>query len=105
MRIAIIEDEALELAQLTDRIQELEKKEVLGVSFDISKFRTIEDFETADLKADMLILDLHLPDGNGLDLARRLKSERTNTGISALCAVTATAMIIFLQSVMITKPQ
>ena len=76
MRIAIIEDEALELAQLADQIQGIEKKETLGVSFDISKFRTIEDFETADVKADLLILDLHLPDGNGLELARKLKKEQ-----------------------------
>ena len=75
MNIAIIEDEAQELAQLSDRIKELEKSEAFGVSFDIAEFRTIEDFETADLKADLLILDLHLPDGNGLDLARRLRQQ------------------------------
>lgn len=86
MRIAIIEDEALELAQLTNLIKTLEEKEALGVSFDLSEFQTIEDFETADVKADLLILDLHLPDGNGLDLARRLRQQHADTGIIIITA-------------------
>lgn len=86
MNIAIIEDEAQELAQLAEKIQAIDKEDSVGLSFDIFRFQTIEDFETADLKTDLLILDLHLPDGNGLDLARRLRQQHTNTGIIIITA-------------------
>ena len=50
MNIAIIEDEAQELAQLAEQIQAIDKEDSVGLSFDIFRFQTIEDFETADLK-------------------------------------------------------
>ena len=86
MNIAIIEDEAQELAQLTEQIQAIDKEDSVGLSFDIFRFQTIEDFETAALKTDLLILDLHLPDGNGLDLARRLRQQRADIGIIIITA-------------------
>lgn len=86
MRIAIIEDEALELAQLARWIKAIGKKEAAGIPFEISKHQSMEAFEAAGEKADLLILDLHLPDGNGLDLARKLKAERADTGVIIITA-------------------
>lgn len=86
MKIAIIEDEALELEQLEQAVNEIAENELPGMACEVTSFATIQAFEAADLQVDLLILDLHLPDGNGLALARRLKKERADTGVIIITA-------------------
>ena len=86
MKIAIIEDEPLELSQITNEIKSIRKKEVAGIGFEISAYQTIRDFEEKRQNVDLLVLDLHLPDGNGMDLARRLKEEHASTGVIIITA-------------------
>ena len=86
MKIAIIEDEPLELATLAEQLETICKKEAKGFSFEISQFRTMRAFESAETPVDLLILDLHLPDGNGLELAKKLKAERANTRVIIITA-------------------
>ena len=78
MKIAIIEDEALELEQLEQAVNEIAAEEMPEMACEVTSFATMQAFDAADLQVDLLILDLHLPDGNGLDLARRLKKECGN---------------------------
>lgn len=86
MRIAIIEDEPVELAQLVQQIKNIRKKDTGGVGFEITKYQTIMEFEQADQNADLLLLDLHLPDGNGLEIAKKLKETHSYTGVIIITA-------------------
>ena len=86
MKIAIIEDEVPELESLARQIETIGNECAADIPFDISKLQTIEAFESAKQTTDLLILDLHLPDGNGLELAKKLKSERANTGVIIITA-------------------
>ncbi|MCB0836358.1 MAG: response regulator transcription factor [Bacteroidetes bacterium] len=80
MKILIVEDNR-EL--LNDIKQYLEKS---GNICEIAS-----DFKTADEKIgifpyDILIIDLNLPDGNGLDIIREVKKENIDTGIIIISA-------------------
>lgn len=51
----------------------------------------VTDYRQADeqlylFEYDVLLLDLNLPDGNGLDLLRQLQDNRTNTGVLIITA-------------------
>ena len=86
MKIAIIEDEALELEQLEQAVNEIAAEKMPEMACEVTSFATMQAFDAADLQVDLLILDLHLPDGNGLDLARRLKKERADAGVIIITA-------------------
>jgi len=43
-------------------------------------------YELAKLTVDLILLDINLPDGNGLDLARRLRAENIRTPIVVVSA-------------------
>ena len=84
-RVLVVDDHELNLKLLL-RVLELEGLEVTGVG-------TLAEAEEEIARAQpaVVVLDLQLPDGNGLDLARRLKADRETAG-PAIVACTAGAM-------------
>ena len=84
-RVLVVDDHELNLKLLL-RVLELEGLEVTGVG-------TLAEAEEEIARAQpaVVVLDLQLPDGNGLDLARRLKADRETAGL-AIVACTAGAM-------------
>jgi two-component system, cell cycle response regulator DivK len=81
----VVDDHELNL-KLLQRVLELEGLEVTAVG-------SMAEAESAlvDQLPDVIVLDLQLPDGDGLDLARRLKADPQTAGC-AIVACTAGAM-------------
>lgn len=50
----------------------------------IETFDCIEAFKTRRQNADLLILDVRLPDGNGIELSKCLKSSTTTSSIPVI---------------------
>ncbi|MBQ5970198.1 MAG: response regulator transcription factor [Clostridia bacterium] len=86
MKIAIIEDERMEREQMTQCVREIADDEGIGLQFEVEAFSSMNEFESLAKQPDLLILDLHLPDGNGLELARRLKIARADIGVIIITA-------------------
>ena len=86
MRIAILEDASVEQEQLVQSVAAIMAEDLPDLSCEISTYTSMQAYEAAGDAYDLLILDLHLPDGNGLDLARRLRQQRADTGIMIITA-------------------
>ncbi len=84
-RVLVVDDHELNL-KLLQRVLELGGHEVVGAS-------SIADAEAviAEQLPALIVLDVQLPDGDGLDLARRLKA-RPKTAACVILACTAEAM-------------
>jgi CheY-like chemotaxis protein len=83
--VLVVDDHALNL-KLLRRVLELGGHDVVGVESLASAERQIATAVPA-----LIVLDLQLPDGDGLDLARRLKHE-PRTASCPILACTAGAM-------------
>jgi CheY-like chemotaxis protein len=83
--ILVVDDHELNLKLLT-RVLELEGHSVAAAGTLDAAERAIAEDPPA-----LIVLDLNLPDGDGLELARRLKSD-PRTGSCAIVACTADAM-------------
>ena len=86
MRIAILEYASVEQEQLVQSVAAIMAEDLPDLSCEISTYTSMQAYEAAGDAYDLLILDLHLPDGNGLDLARRLRQQRADTGIMIITA-------------------
>jgi CheY-like chemotaxis protein len=84
-RILVVDDHDLNL-KLLQRVLELDGHDVIAVSTLSAAERAI----ARELPA-LVVLDLNLPDGDGLDLARKLKLDPRTAGC-AILACTAGAM-------------
>ncbi len=84
-RILVVDDHRLNL-MLLQRVLELAGYDVLGAG----TLAAADEAVSAQLPA-LIVLDLQLPDGDGLDLARRLKSHQ-DTATCVILACTAEAM-------------
>jgi CheY-like chemotaxis protein len=84
-RILVVDDNELNL-KLMRRVLELEGHEVTSAA-------SIADAERAIAETDpaLIVLDLQLPDGDGLELARKLKRDPTGSS-PAIVACTAGVM-------------
>ena len=72
IRIAIIEDDPSEAKQLQTCLQQYEKEN--SHVFHIKQFRTTNAFEEMfNCQFDLIFLDIELPDGNGMELARQIR--------------------------------
>ena len=71
-RVLVVDDHDLNL-KLLQRVLELDGHEVIPADSMAAAERAI-----AAERPALIVLDLHLPDGDGLDLARRLKSSPRN---------------------------
>ena len=84
-RVLVVDDHELNL-KLLQRVLELEGMHVIPAA----SIRAAELALAQEVPA-LIVLDLQLPDGDGLDLARRLKRD-PKTGSCAIVACTAEAM-------------
>jgi two-component system, cell cycle response regulator DivK len=84
-RILVVDDHELNLA-LLERLLELEGNEVRAAGSLADAERALAEEEPA-----MIVLDLNLPDGSGLELTRKLKSHPVTASIPIL-ACTAGVM-------------
>ncbi len=84
-RVLIVDDHVLNL-KLLERLLELEGREVRAADSLAAAERAVAEEQPA-----MIVLDLNLPDGSGLDLTRKLKSEPRTAAIP-IVACTAAVM-------------
>ncbi len=84
-RALVVDDHELNL-KLLQRVLELEGLDVTAVGTIAAAEATL-----AGPLPDVIVLDLQLPDGDGLDLARQLKADPQTAGC-AIVACTAGAM-------------
>src|SRR5580693_7943765 len=84
-RILVVDDHALNL-KLLQRVLELDGHDVIPADTLATAEIVIEQ-----QMPDLIVLDLHLPDGDGLSLARRLKADPLVPSC-AILACTAVAM-------------
>ena len=84
-RVLVVDDHELNL-KLLERVLELGGHDVVTAN----SLRAADEVLAEQLPA-LIVLDLQLPDGDGLDLARRLKAKR-ETASCQILACTAEAM-------------
>jgi DNA-binding response OmpR family regulator len=81
MKILIVEDERKLAQSIFDYLKKEENIDCeIAVTYQ-EGLRKILDFEY-----DCIILDITLPDGNGLDILARLKEDKSNTGVLVISA-------------------
>lgn len=87
IRVLVVDDEPLVAAAHVDYLGRLEGFAVAGVAHSAAEALALiaRDLETGRAP-DLLLLDVGLPDGNGLDLARRLRQSRIDVDIIAVTA-------------------
>lgn len=70
----------------TDDIREVITEILTGENYDVKGFATVVDFRKGILHAqpDLIILDVMLPDGNGIDVCDELKDNRSTQHIPVL---------------------
>lgn len=84
-RVLVVDDHDFNL-RLLERLLELEGREVRAAGSLAAAERALAEEEPA-----MIVLDMNLPDGSGLELTRRLKSEPRTASIP-IVACTAAVM-------------
>jgi len=93
IRVVIAEDDA-RIAEIQQRfIERMNGFEVVGLSHSLDQ--TVQMAEI--LEPDLLLLDIHFPDGNGLDFLQKMREQRTKTDV---ILVTAARDIETLKSAM-----
>jgi CheY-like chemotaxis protein len=84
-RVLVVDDHDFNL-RLLARLLEMEGREVRAANSLAAAERALAEEEPA-----MIVLDMHLPDGSGLELTRKLKSEPRTASIP-IVACTAAVM-------------
>jgi two-component system, cell cycle response regulator DivK len=82
-RVLVVDDHDLNL-KLLERLLELEGRQTRGVGSLAAAERALAEEQPA-----MIVLDLHLPDGSGLELTRKLKSEPRTASIPIVACTAA----------------
>lgn len=76
IQIAIVEDEKKQSDILQDYIEQYSKEK--GQVFNVSVYPTKKSFDERTSLFDILFLDIELPDGNGMEIARELRKKGNN---------------------------
>jgi CheY-like chemotaxis protein len=84
-RVLVVDDHEMNL-KLLERLLEMEGREMRGAGSLAAAEQALAEEEPA-----MIVLDLNLPDGSGLELTRKLKSEPRTASIP-IVACTAAVM-------------
>lgn len=71
MFVAICEDNPIESQAIADIVGSAFGSN--GISCNISQFNCAKDFESSAIKYDLIFMDCKLPDGNGIEIAHRLR--------------------------------
>jgi DNA-binding response OmpR family regulator len=82
-RVLIVDDDAASVELLTTYL-EGSVDEIKGVTDPRQVERVFDEFEP-----DLILLDLHMPDPDGLELLRRLRSVRMSLGFLPVIVITA----------------
>ena len=82
-RVLVVDDHDLNL-MLLERLLELEGREVRAADSLAAAERALAEEQPA-----LIVLDLNLPDGSGLDLTRKLKSEPRTASIPIVACTAA----------------
>ncbi|NND06465.1 MAG: response regulator transcription factor [Saprospiraceae bacterium] len=83
MKLLLIEDNA----ELADNVYTYLTKE--GYVCELAASRREASNKLAAFEYDVILLDIMLPDGNGMEILRELKKEETNTGLIIISAKNA----------------
>jgi CheY-like chemotaxis protein len=82
-RVLVVDDHELNL-KLLERMLELEGREVRAADSLAAAERALDEEQPA-----LIVLDVNLPDGSGLDLTRKLKSEPRTASIPIVACTAA----------------
>jgi two-component system, cell cycle response regulator DivK len=82
-RVLVVDDHDISL-KLLERVLELEGREVRAADSLAAAARALAEEQPA-----LIVLDLNLPDGSGLDLTRKLKSEPRTASIPIVACTAA----------------
>jgi DNA-binding NarL/FixJ family response regulator len=80
IRVILVEDQALFRSLLGDLIRHEDGFALVGAAASVAEARAL----VAARAADVLLLDVELPDGNGFALGRALRAERPGLGVVLL---------------------
>jgi len=80
IRVAVVEDQALFRSLLGDLIRHEEGFELVGTCASTAEARAL----AASRPADVMLLDVELPDGNGFALGRSLRAAQPGLGVVLL---------------------
>jgi DNA-binding response OmpR family regulator len=80
MKILLIEDE-IELRNSIQQFLELD-----GYLVEVAANFSIAETKSSDYDYDCILVDISLPDGNGLDIIKQLKNNKSKTGIIVISA-------------------
>lgn len=82
IQLLIVEDDR-QIAEIQRRfVERMEGVELAGLAHSLTDARDLVDI----LKPDLLLLDVHFPDGNGLDLLRELRARNSATDVILITA-------------------
>jgi len=82
MKIFIADDSEILRDRIKDAIAEIEGVETIGEAQDTLEARCLID----KLEPDLVILDIRMPGGNGIDLIHSIKGHHPNTVVAMLTA-------------------
>lgn len=86
IRVVIAEDDK-QIAEIQKRfLERVEGFELIGMAYGVDEARDLVDV----LKPDLLLLDVHFPTGNGLELLRHIRSEDNSTDVILITAARET---------------
>lgn len=94
-RILIVDDEAVNVELLEAMLDGI-ADEILGLTDSKAVERAFTEFEP-----DLVLLDLHMPDPDGLEILRRLRSARESLGFLPVIVLTADASHLARNSALI----
>ena len=72
LKVYVVDDSELVRERLIDMVSEIEEVEVVGETGDLRE----AEASIGQLRPDAVILDIRLPDGNGITLLRHMKRDR-----------------------------
>jgi DNA-binding NarL/FixJ family response regulator len=72
LKVYVVDDSELVRERLIEMVSEIEEVEVVGETGDLRD----AEASIGQLRPDAVILDIRLPDGNGITLLRHMKRER-----------------------------
>ncbi|MDP5057554.1 MAG: response regulator [Marinomonas hwangdonensis] len=86
IRVVIVEDD-LQIAEIQKRfLERIEGFELVGLAHGLEEARDLVDI----LKPELLLLDVHFPKGNGLELLRDLRAKDSPTDVILITAARET---------------
>ena len=80
LKIFIVDDSIPIVMRLFNILSEIESIKIIGIANSASK--ALEYIDKSN--PDVVILDIHMPDGNGIDILKQLKKEKPSTKILIL---------------------